>query len=211
MAWGSSPTRSTAPPTGARTRKPSPPCAPGATRGRSSCRGARSALAPRAQQGGGRGRERAHGRSAAVRRGGHAPSSRTRRGGRPAGDPADASAVACRPARPAGLHPQGKFTTVCKPPTFCADNLIADLTFQHSIASTICGSQFECPSLRGRSLGRCGLHPEARFRQASSPACRDEHSAPVAPIQALALQEKTGFRLEREHVCGRPRTLRHCG
>ena len=66
--------------------------------------------------------------------------------------------------------------------------------------------------LRGRSLGRCGLHPEARFRQASSPAGRrDEQSAPVALIPAPALQEKTGFRFEREHVCGRPRALSRCG
>ena len=53
-------------------------------------------------QGGGRGRERAHRRGAAVRRGGHAPSARARRGRRPAGDPADASAVARGAARPAG-------------------------------------------------------------------------------------------------------------
>ena len=28
---------------------------------------------------------------------------------------------------------------------------------------------------------------------------------------APALQEKTGFQSEREHVCGRPRALRRCG
>src|SRR5271165_3790399 len=30
-------------------------------------------------------------------------------------------------------------------------------------------------------------------------------------IGAPALQEKTGFQSEREHVCGRPRALRRCG
>ena len=32
-----------------------------------------------------------------------------------------------------------------------------------------------------------------------------------ASIGAPALQEKTGFQSEREHVCGRPRALRRCG
>ena len=52
-------------------------------------------------EGGGRGGERAHRRRAAVRRGGDPPAPRARRSGRLAGDPADASAVARRAARPA--------------------------------------------------------------------------------------------------------------
>ena len=64
------------------------------------------------------------------------------------------------------LHPQGKFTTVCKrAPTFCADNLIADLTFQHSIASTIRGPQFECTWWAEQ-----GLIVHSEFRDGNVPA-----------------------------------------
>jgi hypothetical protein len=67
--------------------------------------GRRARRSPCSRQGGGRGRERAHRRGAIVRRRGHSPSARARRGRRPAGDSADTPAVARGAARPAARSP----------------------------------------------------------------------------------------------------------
>src|SRR3984957_13359448 len=63
--------------------------------------GRRACRSSCAEPGGGRGRERAHRRGAAICRGGHAPFARARRGRRLADDPGDASTVARGAARPA--------------------------------------------------------------------------------------------------------------
>ena len=69
--------------------------------------GGRACRPTRAAEGSGRGRDRAHWRCAAVRRGSDAAPIGARRAGRHPGDPADAAAIADRAARPARSSARG--------------------------------------------------------------------------------------------------------
>ena len=82
---------------------------------------------------------------------------------------------------------------------------------------TRCELRSQWPSSGPRGApGACRgwFHPHRATSRLRSPA-RDRPvvrcSSSVSSITALALEERTGFRSEKEHVCGRPHVLRRCG